>query len=193
MTFAESYYKKLNEDITITKCITSIFLVAVVLSAFGMHKFWGIFISIISSDNSTVEDIQTSLTFFSLSLSLFVFTGSLVLASVFEVVRLYSYLTKEKLLYKEEKLKNISESINLFYMPLYDLLTYDKNIISRAKSKKLDKINCNRHLARPDTRSAFDRYVMGEDAESGLLDLVKGEIKSLQNEYIELKKELERE
>lgn len=49
-----------------------------------------------------------------------------------------NYLNESEIKKKGEEIKKIGESINLFYLPPYDLLTtYDENTTIRAKKRKI--------------------------------------------------------
>jgi len=75
-----------------------------------------------------------------------------------------NYLNESEIKQKGEEIKKIGESINLFYLPLYDLLTtYDENTTSRAKKRKIAEINCHKHLSEPRVRCVFERYIQSNE------------------------------
>jgi hypothetical protein len=105
-----------------------------------------------------------------------------------------AYTFEDDIQLKQERLKEIGESIELFYVPLHDLLTsYDENVISRAKSRRIIQINGHKHLAEPRVRGVFEEYVSDGVNSRKLLELVSRDIELLQNRFIELKAELKDE
>ena len=70
--------------------------------------------------------------------------------------RYVDYIFQDQVRQKREGLEHIGESIDLFYLPLHDLLTtYDENVTNKAKSRKIIQINGHKHLAEPRVRGVF--------------------------------------
>lgn len=98
-------------------------------------------------------------------------------------------LEEETIAQLEEELKNIGESLNLFYLPLSVLLTIpDQPENAQAIAQKIAEINCNKHLAEPRVRAVFERYMEGKK-DPKLLELVYRDIENLQKKYA-IKKQL---
>lgn len=114
---------------------------------------------------------------------------------IYDYKNLINYLIEDKIRQKQEELKHIEQSIDLFYLPLYDLLaSYDENVTNRMKTRRIAEINGHKHLAEPEVRSIFEKYIQthnGSERESKkLLELVSQDIEFLQERFIELNMEL---
>ncbi|WP_292379277.1 hypothetical protein [Methanosarcina sp. UBA289] len=125
----------------------------------------------------------------------FLVTVIILNSVIYNYKNLINYLTEDKIRQKQEELKHIEQSIDLFYLPLHDLLaSYDENVISRIKTRRIAEINGHKHLAEPEVRSIFEKYIQTHDgSKSGskkLLDLVSQDIEFLQKRFIELNMEL---
>lgn len=96
-------------------------------------------------------------------------------------------LQEDEIRQKLEQLKNITDSINLFYLPLSVLLTIpDQDVTAQTRAQKLAEINCNKHLAEPRVRAIFESYMEGKK-EPKLSELVYRDIENLQKQYAEIK------
>jgi hypothetical protein len=109
-----------------------------------------------------------------------------------------NYLTNDEIQHKKEEMKQSTESIELFYLPLQDLLTtYDESISGNSRKRKLVEINGHKHLAEPRVRSVFDRYIQSDEGANResrkLLELVTIDIEFLQRRYSKRKNELNEE
>lgn len=124
------------------------------------------------------------------------FLVTIILNSViYDYKSLINYLTDDKIRQKQEELKHIEKSIDMFYLPLHDLLaSYDENITSRIKTRRIAEINGHKHLAEPEVRSIFEKYIQTHDESKSeskkLLELVSQDIEFLQKRFIELNMEL---
>ncbi len=127
---------------------------------------------------------------------LLLFLVTIVLNSViYDYKNLTNYLTEDKIRQKQEELKHIEQSIDMFYLPLHDLLaSYDESITSRIKTRRIAEINGHKHLAEPEVRSIFEKYIQTHDGSKSeskkLLELVSQDIEFLQKRFIELNMEL---
>ena len=138
---------------------------------------------------------EINLSFLAVSVSLFALTSSLFCQTAIDYFQTRTCLTESIIWQKQDKLNNIKESIELFYLPLNDLLTtYNENNVSKAKTRKINEINGHRYLAQPRVRCIFEEYIQsngGANRESNkLLELVRRDIKFLQNRFMELNMEL---
>lgn len=127
---------------------------------------------------------------------LLLFLVTIILNSaIYDYRSLSNYLTEDKIRQKQEELKHIEQSIDLFYLPLYDLLaSYDENVSSQIKTRRIAEINGHKHLAEPEVRSIFEKYIQTHDGSiresKKLLELVSQDIEFLQKRFIELNMEL---
>lgn len=127
---------------------------------------------------------------------LLLFLVTIILNSViYDYKNLINYLTEDKIRQKQEELKHIEQSIDMFYLPLHDLLTsYDENVTSLIKTRRIAEINGHKHLAEPEVRSIFEKYIQTQDGSKSeskkLLELVSQDIEFLQKRFIELNMEL---
>lgn len=114
---------------------------------------------------------------------------------IYDYKNLINYLTEDKIRQKQEELKHIEQSIDLFYLPLHDLLaSYDENVTIRMKTRRIAEINGHKHLAELEVRSIFEKYIQTHDRSEReskkLLELVSQDIEFLQKRFIELNMEL---
>jgi len=128
-------------------------------------------------------------------LSLFTLTASMGSQYVINYAQTDIYLDSSLIRRKHDELNNIKESIELFYLPLNDLLTtYNENVVSKAKTRKIAEINSHRYLAEPCVRRVFETYIQNNDGgnrgSNELLRLLRSDMELLQNKLIELKTEL---
>ena len=122
--------------------------------------------------------------------TLFAFLVAAILAALCFRSERSHYLYEQKIRQREEELKNISDSLNLFYMPLHDLLKFDKDFTSKESQRKIARINCNMHLAREGKYTTLT-IDMKKEERTCLLNQVKGNIQTLQDMYRARKKELD--
>lgn len=106
-----------------------------------------------------------------------------------------AYIVEDQIREYIEEKDQIRYSIDMFYLPLYSLLTaYDENVNNIAKKQRIAEINCHKHTAESETRSYFEKYIKnneGDNEESNkLLELVNKDIEFLQNRFIEINMEL---
>ncbi len=93
----------------------------------------------------------------------------------------------------ENEIRHIEDSINLFYIPLQNLLTiYDEDMEDMTKLKTINEINGHKHLAEPRVRFLFENYIQKTKGESDrvsgkLLELVCRDIELLHNQLMKLK------
>ncbi len=118
-----------------------------------------------------------------ISVALITLFASTAYQSVSNFKQLSHNLEKEVIAQLEEELKNIMESLNLFYLPLSVLLTIpDQPANTQARAQKIAEINCNKHLAEPRVRAVFERYMEGKKDQK-LSELVYRDIENLQKKY----------
>ena len=128
-----------------------------------------------------------------IGMTIIILLGSVIFQSSSNFKQYHHYLEEEKIAQLEERLKNIGESLNLFYLPLSVLLTIpDKPENAQARAQKIAEINCNKHLAEPRVRAMFERYMEGK-TEPKLLELVYRDIENLQKKYYVIKQLLAEE
>lgn len=153
----------------------SIFLV-VILCLLGPY------IKISTRPNTNWELIAIDVAFITLM-------ASVASQSVYNFKQFSHNLEEETIAQLEEELKNIEESLNLFYLPLSILLTIsDQPENAQARAQKIAEINCNKHLAEPRVRAVFKRY-MEEKKDPKMLELVYRDVDNLQKKYV-MKKQL---
>jgi len=156
-----------------------------------------IFIFFLSFSKLSSKD-TTILTSLDLFMTVVVLIGDSVSQNTHDSIKYMDALIENEIQQKLEEIKNIGDSIDLFYLPLHDLLTtYNENIVNKAKLRKIAEINGHKHLAELRVRGAFEKYIQANEGNNReyekLLELVNRDIKFLQNRYIELKSELKTE
>ena len=177
---AEYKNKLLKKEKGITRNMILLFIFMVLAGLF----FISIVVDMNRSDETNIADVALLLSLGSLFVSYTVPEFNNADKYFFDII-------EDKIRQKQEELKQISESIELFYLPLHDLLTtYDENVTNRAKSRKIIQINGHKHLAEPRVRGVFEEYVSDGANSRKLLELVNRDIELLQNRFIELKAEL---
>lgn len=120
-------------------------------------------------------------------ISMFTVLSTNILSAYKSRDELFRRLTEHEIRLKEDRLKNIGESINLFYLPLSVLLTIpDKPENTQTITQKIAEINCNKHLAEPRVRAVFEFYMEGKKDQK-LLELAYRDIENLQKEYAMVK------
>jgi len=136
----------------------------------------GIYIRISTRTNTNWELIAIDVAFITL-------LASVASQSVSNFKQFSHNLEEETIAQLEEGLKNIGESLNLFYLPLSVLLTIpDQPANAQARAQKIAEINCNKHLAEPRVRAVFESYMEGKKDQK-LSELVYRDIENLQKKY----------
>lgn len=136
----------------------------------------GLYIKISTSPNINWELIAIDVAFITLM-------ASVASQSVYNFKQFSHNLEEETIAQLEEELKNIGESLNLFYLPLSVLFTIpDQPENAQAIAQKIAEINCNKHLAEPRVRAVFERYMEGKK-DPKLLEFVYRDIENLQKKY----------
>jgi hypothetical protein len=141
--------------------------------------------------------LATVVSVLAITVSLLALVGSLMCQAIIGHYQMLIPLRESIIRQKQDELNDVKERIKLFYLPLKDLLTtYDENIVSKTKKRKINEINGHIHLAKPCIRDAFKTCIKSNDEanreSSILLGLVNGEIDHLQNRFMELNMELNR-
>jgi hypothetical protein len=170
-----------NIKINKSKAVISWFLLIIcVLTSFF---FIVLLVSECFSSNPDASVLNLIIPFIAIFMSMFAVIFTNMLTAYSSRDELYRHLTEQEIRLKEDKLKNIGVSINLFYLPLAGLLTIpDKPENAQARAQKIAEINCNKHLAEPRVRAVFERYMEGK-IDPKLSELVYRDIESLQKKY----------
>jgi hypothetical protein len=173
------------------------------------YLIWAVFISVLImligfegadhfAGNGASYNKEFSVAVSALFFSIIALGTSMFCSLVTHYAELSNYLTNDEIQHKKEEMKQSTESIELFYLPLQDLLTtYDESISGNSRKRKLVEINGHKHLAEPRVRSVFDRYIQSDEGANResrkLLELVTIDIEFLQRRYSKRKNELNEE
>lgn len=174
-----TYHRNINDDIKNYKKLLYLYGLLVVINA--LYLTYAAYKGIDSGTSVVI---------------LLLFLVTIILNSaIYDYRNLSNYLTEDKIRQKQEELKHIEQSIDLFYLPLHDLLaSYDENVTSRMMTRRIAEINGHKHLAEPEVRSIFEKYIQTHDGSiresKKLLELVSQDIEFLQKRFIELNMEL---
>lgn len=118
-----------------------------------------------------------SIPFLALFMSMIAFVFSTGLTTVSDIYKRHSDLKAEELREKEQELRYIKDSIDLFYIHLLNLLEKDNIDL-------ITIINGHKYLAQPEIRSLFEEYLQTKKGKEELIELAYRDLEELQKQLM---------